>query len=415
MGFRSSLLLSLMVLGCAAPPPPGEALRSSKARVTVAPDDATFSQVVRGNTQTALALHRELVEGDDSLFFSPLSIQAVLGMAAGGAAGETLGDFGRVLPLSSPADFHRSMNHLDRQLGARGARSSGAEGEPFALLRMNQLFVDAQQPVEAAYLDLLAEEYGAGVQQLPLRADPAGTTKKINEWVSQSTKAHIPRLLNDDAVTADTRLVLVNAMYFSAGWAQAFTQDDDLPFMQLDGVSTNVTLMRNPRLLVRELETADAQVVSIPYSGDELSLRVVMPKSDYRAFEAALTAQTLDQLFADQASAEADLSMPPVELRSSRDLKPALEKLGMKLPFSDGADFSPMTGAPDLKIDWLVHEAWVEVSKSGTRAAAATAGGFAPLSAPPPPKRVIIDKPFLFFIVDDATGAVLFMGRYTRP
>lgn len=413
MGFRSSLLLSLTVLGCAAPPPPGEALRSSKARVTVAPDDATLSQVVRGNTQTALALHRELVEGDDSLFFSPLSIQAVLGMAAGGAVGTTLDDFGLVLPLGD--GFHRSMNHLDAELDSRGANSTGAEGEPFALSRINQLFVDESQNVEAAYLDLLAEEYGAGVQRLKFRSDPSGTAKVINDWVSQSTNSRIPRLFSPDAFDSHTRVALVNAMYFSAGWATAFTSDDALPFTHLDGAVTTVTMMRHPTLAAREFEDANVQIISVPYSGNELSLRVVIPKTGYRAFEAALTASQLEALFTQLNASRLDISMPPFEMRSRRDLVPALKNLGLELPFSEDADFSALTDLKPFFISTAVHEAWVEVSKSGTRAAAATGLLGATRLSAPEVKRVVIDKPFLFFIVDDATGAVLFMGRYTRP
>lgn len=136
------VLCVLLLVSCAAPPPPGEALRSTKSRVTQPPDLDTFNEVVRGNTDTALDLHRALAEGDANFFFSPLSIQSVLGMAAAGSAGDTTEQFARVLPLSNAADFHRSMNHLDAHLASRGAKSKGADGEPFALVRMNQLFVD---------------------------------------------------------------------------------------------------------------------------------------------------------------------------------------------------------------------------------------------------------------------------------
>lgn len=422
---RRTLVSLLMLAGCAeekvgpfqAPPPPGEVVKSQKARVTSPPAEAVFQDVMRGNTAGALALHRELVEGDDSLFFSPLSIQAVLAMTAGGAAGQTADELARFLPMTDAADFHRSMNHLDQQLSARGASSTGAAGEPFAFVRLNHLFVDEQQQLAPAYLDLLAEEYGAGVQRLPIRSDPSGATQTINDWVSQATRSRIPALFAPGQLSESSRLALVNASYFSAEWAAAFTADDVQPFESLGGGVADVTLMRNGNLSAKALETDDVEVVSLGYSGDELSLRVVMPKRDYRAFEASLTAASLSALFSAIQHEALDLSMPPFELRTRRDLKDAMKRLGVELPFEPFlADFSGITGERDLLyLDSLVHEAWVEVSKSGTRAAAATGAGIsAAPSAPPQPRRVIIDKPFLFFIVDDATGAVLFMGRYTK-
>lgn len=419
---RQALVLSLVLLGCAedkarfeAPPPPGESVKSEKSRITVAPPDAVFNGVMLGNTETALSLHRQFISGDEGLFFSPLSIQSVLGMLAGGAAGETSTELGRVLPLSNAADFHRSMNHLDAQLSSRGANSTGAEGEPFAFVRLNQLFVDDQQDIEAAYLDLLAEEYGAGVQRLAISSDPGGAEGTINDWVSRATRSRIPKLFPGGSFNDRSRLALVNAMYFSAGWAAAFTVDVTVPFTKLDGSTIDVPMMRNGKFIASALETDELQAVSVGYSGGELSLRIVMPKTDYRAFETALTGLQLNQIFTDLTPGLVDLTMPPFELRSALDLKPAFQRLGVQLPFAAfEADFSGISASRELYVDTFLHEAWIEVTKSGTRAAAATGGtGVVPLSAGPEP--IVIDKPFLFFIVDDSTGAILFMGRYTKP
>lgn len=423
--FRSSLVLSLMLLGCAdekqapfkAPPPPGESLKSEKSRITEFPQQAVFDGVIRGNTETALSLHRKLIEGDEGLFFSPLSIQSVAGMLAGGANGATSTEFGRVLPLSNAADFHRSMNQLDIELSSRGVNSKGAEGEPFAFVRLNQLFVDDAQNVAPAYLDLLAEEYGVGVQRLALSSNPGGAETTINQWVSDATRTRIPSLFAPGSFNERSKLVLVNAMYFSAGWATAFSSDVTVPFMSIAGASSTVQMMKASNVNWSQFENETVQAVSVPYSGNELSMRIVMPKSNYRDFEASLDAVGLNAVFAGLQPELVDLTMPPFELRARRDLKPAFEALGVSLPFKPfEADFSAIDGTRELYVDTFVHEAWIEVTKSGTRAAAATGAGVsnAP-SAPPQPKPIVIDKPFLFFIVDDATGAIVFMGRYTKP
>lgn len=407
----------LVAVGCSqVPEPPGKALQSKLERVTIAPSDAVLSATVEGNTTAGLALYRKLVEGDENFFFSPHSIISVLGLAYGGAAGSARSELAALLQAPEAADFHRSMNHLDRALRSRGANSQGAGGEPFALHSLNQLFADSRHPVQAGYLDLIQQEYGLGVRQLDIASAPADATQKINEWVALATKQKIPSILGPADVTERTKVVLVNAMYFSSAWASNFDAANTapLPFHGLAG-TTSLPMMRSANLSAKELETDELQAVQITYSGGELSMIILMPKGDYRAWEASLTAASLQDARAALQPELLDLSFPKFELRSRRDLRPALEALGVTTSFDpDRADFSAMSTDPTF-LSFLTHEAWVDVSESGTRAAAATAGGFtsAP-SAPPEPKRVIIDRPFFFLIQDDATKTVLFAGRFVK-
>jgi serpin B len=410
------LWLSLS-LGCSqVPEPPGKSLQSKLERITTAPPAAVLSATVEGNTSAALALYGRLLEGDENLFFSPHSIISVLGLTFGGADGTTKSELETVLHAPAAPDFHRSMNHLDRELASRGRSSSGANGEPFALTILNQLFVDSALKLEPGYLDLLAQEYGADARQLDLAARPADATRLINEWVSTATKQHIPSLLDSGDLTGDSRMVLLNAMYFSSAWSTNFEESrtEPLPFHGLPG-DVQVQMMRSSNLTARELETPELQAVELDYSGGELSMVIIMPKADYRAWEATLGLGAVTGVRDGLAGALLDLSMPKFETRSRRDLRPPLEARGLKAVFDPAqADLSAMSADP-VYLDFLRHEAWIDVSESGTRAAAATGGGvsLAP-SAPPQPKRVIIDRPFFYFIQDKATKAVLFVGRYVR-
>lgn len=408
------LWLSLSV-GCGVADPPGKSLQSKLERITTAPAPAVLSATVDGNTSAALELYGRLLEGDENLFFSPHSISSVLGLTLGGAGGTTKTELETVLHAPTAADFHRSMNHLDRELASRGQSSTGANGEPFALTILNQLFVDPSLTLEPAYLDLLAQEYGADARQLDLSGKPADSSRLMNEWVSTATRQHIPALLESGDVTSATRMVMINAMYFSSAWARNFEEGSTapLPFHGLPG-EVQVQMMRSPRLIAGELETDELQAVELDYSGGELSMVIIMPKGDYRAWEATLGLGAVTAVRDGLAGAPIDLSMPKFETRSRRDLKPPLEARGLKAVFDPGqADLSGMSAAA-LYMDFLRHEAWIDVSESGTRAAAATAGGVSLTSAPPQPKRVIIDRPFFYFIQDKATKAVLFVGRYVR-
>ena len=405
----------LLVMGCSnLVDPPGKALQSKLERITTAPPQTVLDATVAANTSTALKLFGKLREGDENLFFSPHSIITVLGLTMGGASGATRTEFETLLHVSNAADFHRSMNHLDRELSTRGRHSQGANGEPFALHILDQVFVDSSLPVEPGYLDLLQQEYGAAGRQLDFANSTADATKRINEWVSSATQKHIPNLLGDE-VTNRTRLVLLNAMYFSSAWAEKF--EVNLTANQsFTGLASVVTLpmMRNSSFTTKEFETTELQAVELDYSGNELSMVIIMPKADYRPWEDALDLAKITTVRDGLMPTLVDLSMPKFETRSQRDLRPPLEASGLKSVFKEGeADLSAMSREA-LYLSFLRHEAWIDVSESGTRAAAATAGGGSLPSAPPQPKRIIIDRPFFYFIQDKATNAVLFAGRFVK-
>ncbi len=408
------LALSMGCTGVAEPP--GRSLNSSSPRITTAPAPATLSATIDGNTSAALDLYAGLREGDENLFFSPHSIISVMGLSLGGAGGTTRTELEATLRVTTAADFHRSMNHLDRALASRGRSSRGANGEPFALTVLNQPFVDPALTLEPAYLELLAQEYGADARQLELVERPADSLRQINEWVSTATRQRLPALLESSDLTPLSRMVMINAMYFSSGWATNFEESSTAQqtFFGLPGAA-QVQMMRSRRLSARELETAELQAVELDYSGGELSMVIIMPTGDYRTWEATLALATVTAVREGLAPALLDLSMPKFETRTRRDLKPPLEARGLKAIFDpQRADLSAMSADP-LYLAFLRHEAWIDVSESGTKAAAATVGGFAaPPSAPPQPKRVIIDRPFFFFIQDRATQAVLFVGRYVQ-
>lgn len=407
----------VLLVGCSEiPEPPGKLLQSKLERVTAQPDPAVFAARVEANTKVGLKLYRGLVDGDDNLFFSPHSIISVLGLAFGGAANGTRTEFEGLLLAPQPSDFHRSMNALERAIASRGAASVGARGEPFALVTLNQVFVDAKHPVEPAYLDLLQQEYGLGARQLDFVSAADAALSQINDWVETATRQRIPAILGPRDVSSQTRVVLVNAMYFSSGWATNFTEGSTtpLPFHGLAG-SVDVQMMRAERLSAREFETNELQAVEVAYSGRELSMLIIMPKSDFRAWEATLNSSVLNDVRSGLVSELLDLSMPRFEMSSRRDLRPPLESLGLVSAFaSERADFSSMSSIP-THLEGLRHEAWIDVSESGTRAAAATAGGLRPPSVDPEPKRVIIDRPFFFVIQDDLTKTVLFAGRFVKP
>lgn len=410
---------SLLAVACTPgePTPPGTVAGSDKQRLTTAAPAADLSAAVAGNTDFAFDLYRKLgAAGGDNLFLSPQSITLALSMAYAGSAGATTTAFEQVLHQGLPQDrYHRAMNDLDRQLTSRGANAKASDGQPFRLTIANQLFAERTFSFELPFLDTLALEYGANVRLLDFVGQPDPSRRAINQWVEQKTEDRIKDLLAEGTITPDTRAVLVNAIYFNAAWAEQFKPEATKSgtFHNLSGSTSSVPMMFGPSLPAKGATVNGVEVVSLPYDGKELSMVVLMPPAGaFAAFEQGLTAASLGAHLAALTSEALELTMPRFELRSSLTLGEPLKALGLGPAFGDEGDFSKMSTQAQLGISEVVHQSFVKVSETGTEAAAATAVIIGTTSIPQT-RPVLIDRPFVFAIRDEATGAIVFLGRVT--
>jgi serpin B len=153
--------------------------------------------------------------------------------------------------------------------------------------------------------------------------------------------------------------------------------------------------------------------VDLPYQDDRLSLLVVVPDSGtFAAFESSLDAPKLDSIVAGLVPQAVMLGLPRFKIETSQGLGDLLKSLGMTSAFSYGpADFSGMDGTRNLYIAKVIHKAFIDVAEKGTEAAAATAVTMSAGAAAPQGLRISVDRPFLYFLRDQPTGAILFMGR----
>jgi serpin B len=165
-------------------------------------------------------------------------------------------------------------------------------------------------------------------------------------------------------------------------------------------------------------ETDDAQVLSLPYKGEALSMIVVLPRKvdGLPALEAKLDAAALEEWTKSLGERKVSVYLPKFKIESMFSLSGELAALGMKDAFAaDRADLSGMDGTRELFVKEVIHKSFVEVNEEGTEAAAATGVVVGVRSLPAPPPEFRADHPFLFFIRHDATGAILFIGRLARP
>jgi serpin B len=412
-------MVVLVLAACGPAAPAGEAARSAKQRET-SPDvaDQDLAGLVDGNSAFAFDLYQILREGRGNVFYSPYSISVALAMTYAGARGETERQMADALRFSLSQDhLHPAFNGLDLEMARRGEGAQGKDGEGFRLNVVNAIWGQAGYPFLPEFLDILAENYGAGLRVLDFSSAPEESRVTINDWVSEQTEGRIEDLIPAGVIDALTRLVLTNAIYFNAAWGSPFESSltADGPFHLLGGGEVTVPMMKQTESL-GYASGEGYQAIELPYDGHELSMVVLLPDAGgFGGFEDALDAGRVDAIVGDLSYRQVALTLPRFEVESDFSLADALAALGMPDAFSSGADFSGMTGGRDLFISEVVHKAFVSVDEAGTEAAAATAVVMKRLALPEEPVEVIVDRPFIFLIRDIQTGAILFVGRVVDP
>jgi len=386
-----------------------------------------------GNRDFALAAFQRLAaseQADDNLLVSPHSILSALAMVYAGAEGETRTQMREALrfALDEPA-LHLAFQALDEALEERSKIERDDEAKGFELSIVNRLWGHHDYEFLSDYLDLVERHYGAGIERVDFESDPDAVRLDINAWVEEQTRDRIQDLLPDGALNQDTRMVLVNAIYFLASWQEAFEEDQTRsePFHRLDGSSVDVELMH---------KTADFQAsvddqtvaVSIPYLGNDVSLLALMPagtEDDFESWQASLDRQRFDEIVAGLARKKVALDFPRFTTEGGFRLAELLKGMGMPQAFSPTeANFKRMTGigpgvlGQSLYIDEVFHRTFIDLDEAGTEAAAATAVVMMRLTAVPveeEPLPIRFDRPFIYAIYDHPTDSILFLGRMLDP
>jgi serpin B len=391
-------------------------LRASVPRLPASPGDATSA--AGAINAFGLELYRAARFGTDNAVISPASIALALGMTRAGARGTTATELDAVLHAVASPDHAGWLNALDQALVSRNGLFTDAAGvsHEVTLRIANAPFAQVGYPIEDAYLQALAADYGSGLRLVDYAGDTERARGQINGWVDAQTDHRIPQLVKPGLVTPLTRLTLVNAIYLKAPWATPFDPTDTKvgSFTRPDGAKVRVPFMSMTYGCCTYASGPDWQAVDKAYLGDALSLTLILPR-DLAAFTASLSPARLQQIVGALDFHFVALSLPKFSIESETSLAAVLKGLGMSAAFDPAtADFSGITSYERLHVGAVVHQADISVDEVGTEAAAATAveeGGMG--GGPPTPVR--FDRPFLFALRDRQTGAVLFLGQVTDP
>ncbi len=280
--------------------------------------------------------------------------------------------------------------------------------------------------VDPKFLRLTQSEYSAGFQAVDFENDGEAVRRAINGWVEERTKNKIKEVIGRGTISDKSGLILVNTIYIRADWSVAFPKGATRPVdFTIPGEPAFKVPMMQKVFQAGYTEAADFQLAKLAYKDNEVSMVVILPKKmdGLADVEKKLSAKALKQALAQLRQVELSVKMPKFKITEEFDVGSELAKMGIRAAFRKGiADFTGIQTdlLNPLYISAIAHRAFMDVNEEGAEAAAATVvrGYHGPLMMrfnPPLPVSFNADHPFLFFVLHEATGSVLFMGRISDP
>ncbi|XP_028618940.1 serpin B9-like, partial [Grammomys surdaster] len=320
------------------------------------------------------------------------------------------------LHLNLDEDIHQGFQLLLQNLNKRDKK--------YCLRMANRLFADNTCELLPTFKESCLKSYHSKMKQLSFAEAPEESRKHINTWVSKKTKGKIPDILSEDSLGAETKLILVNALYFKGKWCNFFDKDytKKMPFKINKSETRKVKMMwQADKFDLAYVKEIQAQVLVMPYQGMELSFMVLLPDEgvDISKVENSLTFEKLTAWTKPEFMnyTEVHVYLPKFQLREQYDMETLFQHLGMVDVFNASkADLSGMSTEEDLCLSKCLHKCVVEVHEKGTEAAATVACKAIPVCLRNyTPPSFCADHPFLFFIKHNKTNSILFCGRFSSP
>jgi serpin B len=403
------LATGIVTAGCGGASSPGVPGDAGGIDVDLIADVTGDDEQAVGDAVNAFGfdLLRQIGTDEENVVTSPVSVSALLAMILAGAGSDTAEAMAAVLHLEESRDV---------RVGGLLRRLSDTDDVTFSVA--NALWAREGTPFEEDYFDFVTGAFGATVEETDLGSQE--TADEIDAWVDDRTEGLIDEIAEDLGLpSGNAVLVLLNAVYFLGEWTTQFDPDDtaDETFAVAGGDRADVATMHLRDVDFDHVQRDGYRMLRMPYGDDgRFGMEILLPDEgssvgglldaldhvEWRAAVESLAESTFD-----------DVAMPRFELEWDMTLNDPLTALGMGIAFDGASDFLPMSPT-DPYLDIVVHKTFIRVDESGTEAAAVTGGVMAD-SAAVEPNVFRVDRPFVFTISDQETGAVLFLGAVADP
>ena len=367
-------------------------------------------------------------KNDQNLFFSPFSIRSAMATLYVGSVGSTAAEMAKVFHFN---EDKAGLTSSYRQLLAHYHK---LESEQLHLKMLNNLWVQKEFTFENSYMNQVTQSFKASVRYLDFRAAHEKSRATINQEIDKQSEHFITELLGPGIVTDRTRLLSTNLIFLDALWKMPFNpkQNQKGAFYASDQEIQGVEYMTAENILVNYYETKAYQLLEMPYQGDKLGMLIILPKNKsgidqlplnttFYKEKTTISKKQEDAIMFDEIDhkkvffpSKVDITFPKFKFKTNLNLKDMLIEMGLENAFSEAADFSAITGSKNLFLGEALHQTYVDVNETGTKAIAATAVSSVEKGMHEP---IIFkaDHPFVFMIRDHTNGCILFMGKVTNP
>lgn len=382
-----------------------DSIREHKAQKTRQRSQETISDVVNSNNGLGISMLKAL--GDQNVLLSPISVNIVLHMVLMGARGRTAYQMSAQMGNPSSA----LMSELLQKMSSPGGNSRNV-----ALDHASAVLIQEGAPFNASYYREINRLFDASLATVQFgEGRGSDVVKEVNEWASKKTRGRIPQFL-EEAPEETTKMLVLNAMYFKSDWKTQFDPEftDKRVFRNEDGTTANVPIM----FIIETFDFShddelNVDALRVPYADNQYSMILMLPRnrqSPLASVVQGLTAAKLNEIIGEMEPEQVELSLPKMSVQKMLKLRAPLEKLGLRVPFTDAADFKGISKAEDLRLNEILHKAALDVDEVGTRAVAATQAQFVSKSLVHF-KQFTVDRPFLALIRHEPTGAILFIAQ----
>ena len=381
-------------------------------------NQAEGEKLASAATKFAWNLYKQLLlSNSGNIFLSPASISIALGMTYLGARGNTASEMKDVLFFKDVDDKHLHSSFEDMLVALKNT-----DGK-FALHTANRLYCEQSFKLLEEFMLRTKMHYQAEMAAVDFKGNHEGVREEINQWVEEQTAKKITDLLAAGTLNPLVRLILVNAIYFKGDWQYKFnetaTKDGDFHISPTKKITVPL-MFQNTKFNLGFSTDVKSWIIELPYVDNKLSMFVILPdKVDgLQLLEQNLKFEHLinpEKEF-HMRPTKTQVTLPRFKLEQSFSLADTLATMGILDLFDvKQADLSGIDGSGDLFVSKVIHKAFIEVNEEGSEAAAATAVVMMLRSMPGPPPMFKANHPFLFFIRENSTKAILFFGKVVEP
>uniref|UniRef100_A0A8C6UC54 Serpin domain-containing protein n=1 Tax=Neogobius melanostomus TaxID=47308 RepID=A0A8C6UC54_9GOBI len=372
-------------------------------------DDMSCHKLAQPNSDFAFALYKNINSKNatrKNIFYSPLSIATALSMLSTGARGNTHDQMFSALGYSSmnQTSVDDACEHLLHMMGHSHQSQVLNVGNGLAVRTgfayLGSFIADVKTHYSAEIFDVDFEK-------------PQEAASEINQFIADKTQGKIKDMVKD--LDSDMAMVLLNYIYFRGQWEKPFEDDktDKAEFHVDENTKVMVDMMmRTGRYDFFQDVDNHTSVIMLPYKGNTSMMIVLPDEGRMKEVEDVMCKHHLKHWHDSLTRQSVDIYLPKFSVSVDAALDDTLKELGMNDAFGDTADFSGISEEVKLKVSKASHQAMLSVDETGTEAAAVTTIEVMPMSMP---EKMVLNRPFLMFILEHSTRSILFMGKINNP